>query len=149
MPIPLVTTLTSQLMYEERKHAMRIRALAAVTTAATATAIGGAIAAGNAAAVTPIADPGDGVIGVGFNHAETAALSSSPVPGLLGIGLLAPVTAVHVDPHSSIPRQHGQILADMPTIWRDAAAASAGKMMVALVDPTRYGGKAILVAQIR
>jgi hypothetical protein len=53
---------------------------------------GVAAAAGSAGAVVSIGVPRDGMIGVGFNHDETVALSHTPLPGLLGTGLLAPIT---------------------------------------------------------
>ncbi|MEU6562578.1 hypothetical protein [Nocardia nova] len=109
---------------------------------------GTAVTAGAASAVTPISVPDGGVIGgLGFNHGETAALANSPIPSVLGMGLLAPITVAHVDDQSSIQHGGGNIYADMPTVWGEAAANPNGKMAVALVDPARWNGKFILVAQ--
>ncbi|MEU7631851.1 hypothetical protein AB0C34_17955 [Nocardia sp. NPDC049220] len=105
-----------------------------------------AASVGEAAAVVPINAPGI-VVGGGFNHEETIALSNSPIPSILGVQLLAGATAVHVDPRSAIPQKDGMINADMPTIFRDAAAASNGKIVLALVDPAQWRGKHILVAE--
>ncbi|WP_280383644.1 hypothetical protein [Nocardia wallacei] len=126
---------------------MRIRAVAMLGAVLAGGGVVAAVSAGAASAIVPVGVPAEGVIGVGFDHGETQALSNSPVPGILGMGLLAPITSVHVDPESGIPKENGQILADMPTVWRTAADAPNGKMVVALVDPTRYDGKVILVAE--
>ncbi|WP_157124651.1 hypothetical protein [Nocardia pseudovaccinii] len=126
---------------------MRIRTVAAAAALVAGAGVTAAITAGSAAAVVPVNVPG--AIGLGFNHDETIALSNSPIPGILGIGLLAPATVVHVSPDASLPQENGQVLADMPTIWRDAADAPNGRMVVALVDPAQFGGKTILVAEFR
>ncbi|WP_107661088.1 hypothetical protein [Nocardia suismassiliense] len=128
---------------------MRIRP---TLIAAGAAAIGAAITvttAGTAAAVVPIGSPQDGIIaGVGLNHPETQAVAGSPLPGLLGIGLLAPLITVHVDENSGLPRAaNGQVLADMNTIFNDAAGAPNGRIAIAIVDPARFGGHSILVAE--
>ncbi|WP_194838512.1 hypothetical protein [Nocardia sp. XZ_19_369] len=120
-----------------------------IRTAIAAAGIGLAavtISAATASAVVPITAPGV-IAGAGFSHPETVALSNSPVPSVLGIGLLAGVTAVHVDPNSSIPQQDGRVNADMATVFADAANSPNGKIVLALVDPAQWNGKFILVAE--
>lgn len=122
---------------------MRIRTLIAAAGCGAALTV--AAVAGQASAVTPVALPDQGVVGVGFNHSETVALSQTPLPAILGSGILAPITDVHVDDQSSIPRGDGKIFADLPTVVRDAADAPNGKLIIALADPGRYHGKVLLI----
>ncbi|WP_157227780.1 hypothetical protein [Nocardia asiatica] len=124
---------------------MRIRtaiALAGLTLA------GVAVSTAPAQAVVPVNAPGV-IVGVGFNHEETVALANSPVPAVLGIGLLAGATVVHVPSDSPLAQPGGRVNADMPTIFRDAANAPNGKIVLALVNPPQWNNKAILVGSFR
>lgn len=122
---------------------MRIRSIAAA--AGIGVGVAAVAAIGTAQAATPKVLPDIGAAGVAFNHQETVALAGTPVPNILGMGLLAPITSVHVDEHSSIEVEGGRVHADMPTVFQDAAAQPNGRITIAVVDPTRYNGKVLLV----
>ncbi|WP_067479345.1 hypothetical protein [Nocardia amamiensis] len=129
---------------------MGFRAVSVLGLALLGAGVGAAVMAGSAGAVTPVGDPANGIVaGLGFNHGETEALANSPIPGVLGIGLVAPAVVVHVPEESALQREDGKVLADMPTVWRDAAGAPTGKIAVALLDPAKWHGKTILVAEFR
>lgn len=129
---------------------MRFRAVSVLGLALLGAGVGAAVSAGSAVAVTPVGDPANGIVaGLGFNHGETEALANSPIPGVLGIGLVAPAVVVHVPAESALQHEDGKVLADMPTVWRDAAGAPTGKIAVALLDPAKWHGKVILVAEFR
>lgn len=126
---------------------MRVRSVAAMGLVAGGIGFGAVMSAGSASAVVPVQAPGV-IVGVGLNHAETAAVANTPLPSMLGINLLAPLTVVSVPEGSPTPRTpDGRIDATMATIWQDMAAAPNGRITVALVDPGQWAGKAIVVKQ--
>ncbi|MGY1965561.1 hypothetical protein ACW9HH_15060 [Nocardia gipuzkoensis] len=126
---------------------MRIRAVAGLGSALIGAGIGVAMSAGSASAAVPLQSPGV-IAGVGLTHAETVAVANSPVPSVLGIGLLAPLTVVVVPEGSPTPRtEDGRVSATMQSIWQDMATQPNGRISVALVDPAQAGGKLIVVKQ--
>lgn len=126
---------------------MRSGAVTALGLVVVGAGIGAVVTAGSASAAVPVQAPGV-IAGVGLTHGETVAVANSPIPGVLGINLLAPLTAVSVPEESPTPRTpQGKVAAPMTAIWQDMAASPNGRITIALVDPAQWGGKAIVVKQ--
>ncbi|MFI5780359.1 hypothetical protein [Nocardia sp. NPDC051570] len=114
------------------------------TIAATAT-LGGV---GTAAAVTPIATPDQGRIGITFSHDETAALADGPLPAL--IGMIVPPTRMGAGlrPDTQLYRDdNGGIHATLRQVIQEASEHPDGTVTLYLDAPGSHGPRLVDIYQ--
>ncbi|WP_331761098.1 hypothetical protein OG225_43330 (plasmid) [Nocardia sp. NBC_01377] len=105
--------------------------------------------AGTAQAVE-LSPPTPGVIvGLRFNHEETAFLANTPIPAALGIELVAPSVVVSVPEGSPTPvSPDGYVEAPMTQIWSDMAGLPNGRITVGVLNPGQFGNKLFIIKQV-
>ncbi|CAM4427479.1 hypothetical protein NONI108955_27230 [Nocardia ninae] len=134
---------------------MGIRTIAA----ALGIALGGALiatsaGAGQAAAVTPVIAPQDGIyLGLELDHNETVALQRSPLMGVLN-GPLTTDGLFYLDEESVY--QGGELIdgiqysddLEFSGVTAEAANTRSGSIAIAVVDPALYDNSKYVIVQV-
>lgn len=134
---------------------MSIRtAVVALGIALGGAAIAVSAGAGQAAAITPVVAPQDGIyFGVVLDHGETVALQHSPLVGMLN-GPLTNEGLFYLDEKSVYnggQEVDGVVYNDyleFSGVTAEAAASRSGWIAIALVDPASFAGSPYAIRQV-